>query len=345
MKEKEKGGNGKVLAVEMPRREVAVSDGKDEVFVVELGFSAAKWIRGDRKGRIDSAYLKTREDGEGRRWRGDRYIVGRKALSKPGSAYFRDEEELVEFYPLFAAACADKACITSGSHLAVGLPYDAWKVESAKKRQGQVNVIDALEKNLMNITVDDQEYTFSHVHVFPQGLGGVIAFLNERSDIRGMLLGIDIGFFTIIYTLYSRDEDEIIYGRTLYKKGVTDLAMNKLLPEIKKHFPSKPVTPIEMNLVMESRAVPKGFDQIDVGPEIDRAAAEYIEDLLKLIIGDLKEYTGFLTFNTVVFFGGGAKLIGKDTVTSSSREIVVMDDPEFANARGFKERIEKLIRR
>jgi len=64
------------------------------VFVCDLGFSALKWVYGEKKGRIISAYRRT-HDGQ--------ILVGDDALLTAGSSYLKTVEDLVHFYPTFAA--------------------------------------------------------------------------------------------------------------------------------------------------------------------------------------------------------------------------------------------------
>ena len=83
-----------------------------------------------------------------------------------------------------------------------------------------------------------------------------------------------------------------------------------------------------------------GFDRIDITPEIEETARAYVNDLLALVTGDLKAHGGIVAFDTVLFFGGGARLLtGK--IESSRVKVVVMEEPEFANAMGFRIKAEE----
>ena len=303
------------------------------MLVVDLGFSAAKWVYNNKKGRLKSAFRKTKKH-EGYLFKGSRYVLGEKALLETGSYYLRTVEELVKYYPLFTAYCAEKAGVKDDETLVVGLPYDFWESEAAKIKKGEKSVIDSLTKSLAAIQVNDRIYHFEKVYIYPQGLGGIRTFLDEYSETQGNILGIDIGFNSIIYALYSVDEKELINGKTIYKKGIHEMAVNYLLPEISEHIPGKTLTPIEINHIIESRHIQIAFERIDVGPEIDESASSYIKDILSFIIGDLKAHGGVITFTTVVFFGGGARLI-QDIITSSKVRVITLNEPEFANAVGF----------
>ena len=311
------------------------------MLVVDLGFSSAKWLYGDRKGTIRSCYRKTKSE-DGVSYRGDRYVVGSKALIETGSQYLRTVDELVEMYPLFVALCADKAGIDSDDVLVVGLPYDYWKEETLELKRGATSDLEALDRMLTSMTVNHKKYKFERVLIFPQGLGGVKKFLSQNSDVTGNILAIDIGFNTVIYTLYNTEEGEIIAGNTFYKKGLHDLAVNLLLPEIRRHVKGKTLTPIEIDYIMRTGYIQHGFDRIDVTPEITAAMKTYLINLLEFVIGDLKAHGGVITFETIVFFGGGSRLI-EGELTAEKVNIVTLQEPEFANCEGFKIRAEELI--
>ncbi|HWR57489.1 MAG TPA: ParM/StbA family protein [Thermodesulfovibrionales bacterium] len=307
--------------------------GKGEnMLVVDLGFSSAKFLCGDRKGSVKSCFRKTK-DPDGYTFRGDNFQIGERALIETGSHYLRTVEELMEFYPLFVAVAAKKIGATKKDTLVVGLPFDFWKSETSKEKHSLPNAITTLKNSLGLIKLNDEEVMFDEVLVFPQGLGGIKDYLSEN-DGGGNILAIDIGFNTVISTLYSCEEKEILIGRTYYKRGLHEMAVNLLMPEIARHINGKTLTPIEINHLVQTGSLQVGFDLIDIKPEIDAAASTYIHDLLGMVTGDLKAHGGVVVFNTVLLFGGGARLLnGK--LAAKKVKIAILSEPEFANARGF----------
>ena len=304
----------------------------DSIMVLDLGFSAAKFLCGNKTGIVKSCFRKIK-DGDGYRFGGDSYLVGEKALLTTGSHYLRTTDELVSYYPLFAGIAAEKLGISAAAALAIGLPFDLWKAESSREKRGAPNAIDRLKTSLKLIALNDKEFSFEEVHVFPQGLGGIKDFLANNSA-NGNILAIDIGFNTVISSLYSCNEKEILIGNVYYKKGLHDMSVNLLLPEIATHIGGKSLTPIEINHLVQSGNVQVGFDLIDIRPEIETAVRTYVTDLLNMILGDLKAHGGVISFDTVLFFGGGARLLdGK--LEAKKVKIVALPEPEFANSRGF----------
>lgn len=284
------------------------------VLVCDLGFSSAKWIYGERKGRIISAF----------RYDGDNLLIGEEALLSSGSSYLKTMEELGRYYPVFVEHCQQIAETSGELVLAVGLPYSYWLEQN--KPGGAV---PAIAKALSGGAI-------SEVDIFPQGLGGIRDYLdqaNERPD--GNVLGIDIGFNTVIVTLFSPARRQIIYGKTLNKRGVHQMATSFLLPRIKNLAPSGTFTPVEIAFLIEKGYLQYGFERHDVTREIHEAGVTYIEHILKDVQGELQAHVGMhADFNRVLLFGGGAALL-KDDFPAKNIEVVILPEPEFANARGF----------
>jgi hypothetical protein len=141
---------------------------------------------------------------------GESLILGDAALVLSAASYLKTIEELVRYYPVFVERCMCEAEVDDENiSLAVGLPYTYWQEQD--KPGG---IIPMLVKSLAGGAIKD-------VAVYPQGLGGIRDYLDnvvERNSEN--LLGIDIGFNTVIFTLFSPQKRNIIYGKTLNKRGV-----------------------------------------------------------------------------------------------------------------------------
>jgi len=288
------------------------------IFVVDLGFSAAKYKLGSKLGRVTSALRPI----------GDTYLLGPKALRDAGSSYLKTPEELVKYYPLFIDHVLAEAGVDAPVALSVGLPYGFWKHHAAKSA-GQQSAITELQQVLKKGNVQS-------VQVFPQGLGGVVTYLNGlKEQPKGNVLAVDLGFNTIIVTLYSPEEGETIWDATYYKKGVHDMVTHFLWPKIGHHLPGKDLSPVELTKVLENGYIQIGFEQIDVRSEISQSAQKYAEITLGNIVSDLQAHSGVeATFSEVLFFGGGARYL--PAIESGSITITTLPEPEFANARGFE---------
>jgi len=182
-----------------------------------------------------------------------------------------------------------------------------------------------------------KEMGYRDVFVLPQGLGGIKWFLKSNPDVKENILGIDIGFNTVIVVLYSAGEKEILISRTYYKKGIYDLTVSLLLPRIKKFVGDRTLTPIELNYLMEHKKLQIGFDVVDLVPEVEESVEDYVQDLISFIMNDIKSSFGVVPFSYAVFMGGGANWL-RGKVEGNKVKIVIPEEPEFANAYGFREK-------
>ncbi|MDK2812558.1 MAG: plasmid segregation protein ParM [Petrotoga sp.] len=288
-----------------------------EIVVVDGGFGWVKWLYGDKQGKFRSCYKKL----------GDNWIFGEKALLETGSRYLRTVDELVEMYPAIIREVERRAGVQERNICCVGLPLSVFEGNGFEE---YATVLDMRLKRL----------GYQDVYVLPQGLGGIKWFLKNRTDFEGNILGVDIGFNTVIVVLYSVKEREILIAKTYYKKGVYDLVVSLLLPRIRKFVGERTLTPIELNYLMEHRKLQIGFDVIDLSPEVEESVNEYVEDLLKFIVNDIKASVGVVPFEVVVFMGGGANWL-RDKVEAKKVEVVFLD--EYANAYGFREKVKEIL--
>lgn len=284
------------------------------VFVCDLGFSSLKWVYGEKRGRVVSAYRRNHEG----------LVVGEDALLTSGSSYLKTLEDLVHLYPDFVSEAATTAMVPTGTPLVVGLPYGAWVAEKDKG----VGIVKTLTKVLNASGWPD-------VRVLPQGLGGVRLFLSQNQEQTGNILAVDIGFNTVIFTLVDGASHSIVYGDTFYKRGVHQMATQLLFPTIRDLAPSRTFSPVEISYLIERGYVQYGFERHDITGEIEKAAKVYIDDVLRDISGELQAHLGLkASFETVLVFGGGAILI-RDIIQAKKVSVEILHEPEFANALGF----------
>lgn len=291
----------------------------EKVFVCDLGFSGAKCLFEGKRFRVRSAY----------RQAGESFVAGDEALRGIGASYIRSTEDLVWKYPHFVQHCMDKAGVKEPVDVVVGLPYGFW--DEQKKRPGQ-GMIASLSESLRSLPYANE------VVVLPQGLGGVRAYIDANPDAKGNVLAIDWGFNTVVFCIFSADEGEMIYGNTLYRRGVSQMVTEHLKPKIEHLTPAYSFTPIEICVLLENGSIQTGMDLFDIKPEIAVATQEYMNRLVEEITFELKAQLGpTARFDTVLLFGGGAHYVGEGLKEKGKNgiKVVVLEDPEFQNAIGF----------
>lgn len=302
----------------------AVIMGKNSVigkrFVCDLGFSSAKCLGDDiPRFRVLTVY---QERG------GQKTLIGTDALhSSGGVSYVRTPDQLVRYYPLFLEKCLDEAGIQNAVAVAVGLP--------AKFYEDQLSIVGGAIEQLAS-RLQELERVES-VIVLPQGMGGIRDFIfsDQNKKKKGLLLGIDFGHNTIIYTLYDGEQGKAVYTDTLYKRGISQMVEHYLMPKIRQHISGFAMNPVEISKLLEQGFLPVGTDRIDLKPEITTAANEYMDHIIAEIMEDIKgNISALRPIDTIVFFGGGAVFL-ENRVQSDKIDVVVLSDPEYANARGF----------
>lgn len=287
-------------------------------FVCELGFSYAKWLFEEKKGKVLSVFMQNA---------GGVPLIGKQALDRPGGvSYILNSEEMVNCYPWFLEKCLDDAGVEKDEHVrvAVGLPVEYWE------QQGEIEegAIDKLSKSLLSNRVKE-------VVVMPQGLGGVRDFLSTLKKMPdGYILGVDIGFNTVIYTIYDPTSQEMIANHTMWKRGVNQMVDQFLMPLIKQKISGKNITPPEVAFMMERGYYTDGFDKVDLKKQIKEASNSYRDNILKEILALVKDSISITNpLAQVIFFGGGSTYL--DDMSNYTVDVKVLPEPEFANARGF----------
>lgn len=298
-------------------------------FVCDMGFSSAKWMFGKKKGRVRTVY---KEHGEG-------LLIGEAALDSPGGvAFIRTADHLVKYYPAFLEKCLDEAGVKKPVSVAVGLPVQYWvdqgkiREKAAKEHRPSTDKITELERTLLSDRV-------KKVVVLPQGLGGIRSYLaTEGGTKTGLILGVDFGWNTLIYTLYDPQRspgDAVTSTTTHYKRGISQMVSHYLRPKIVDWVSGLAMTDVEVSEILESGFIRVGTDRHDIRPEIKAAAYEYASHILPEIVEDIKgDIRASRHMDTILFFGGGATYI-ENVITQRDVEVKVLPEPEFANARGF----------
>jgi plasmid segregation protein ParM len=99
--------------------------------------------------------------------------------------------------------------------------------------------------------------------------------------------------------------------------------------------PSGTFTPVEIAFLIEKGYLQYGFERHDVTRQIREASVAYVEHIIRDIQGELQAHVGMhADFDRVLLFGGGAAML-KEGFPVKNIEMVILSEPEYANARGF----------
>jgi len=165
--------------------------------------------------------------------------------------------------------------------------------------------------------------------VMPQGFGAYIDLIDTKPELtQEDILIVDIGFNTVDYILISNGKR--IKGNTIEKLGMTEAVniFRSLIPpsysQLQNYSPSR------LLQIFES---PKGEvlvmgSTLNLSSFREKAIIRYSE----LVLSRLKEEVGSLITEIpyILVVGGGAYY-----VKLPLRNVIIPDQPEYANARGF----------
>ena len=278
-----------------------------KILAVDGGFGFFKYLYDGQKGKIRSCFKR----------KGTGFVLGDEALMEVGVSHVRTVDELIRVYPIFVDHVKEITRANDPDVTVVGLPAGAY------------------ERKLSDLETTMEKAGHRNVLVLPQGLGGIRYFLSKHPVPSGNVLGVDIGFNTVIITLYSVDRQKILLNKTHFRKGVSDMISSFLLEKI-SHLIDRTPTLQELDLLLQKKRLQVGFDYVDLSSEIDECIYAYVDELSRFILDDLKGDTGMgVDFDHVVFFGGGANFLS-DMIESKRVKVHVLDEPEYANVRGFE---------
>jgi hypothetical protein len=300
---------------------------------VDLGFSSVKATDGEKMVKIPSAVRRVYESGE--IFDNQLFQVGEQAIGGHGAVAMRSLNDLIQFYPVFVGVVARELGMQGASKLVVGLPARAWEVAVEAKKNNLENLIDQISGVLRSFTFSGVTYTFDAVEVKPQCYAGLGLYLRERPKLKDRILTVDIGYNTRICVLWDPVKNKAIHTHTKYTGGVTTLAENFIRPIVNKYLPDMNFTASELCAVLESGHLQCGAVTHNLRPELDQAVQLFIVDLLKDMIRTITERCSTVTFRTVLFIGGGARLIQNINLEASNVNLEVSEHFEFANVKGF----------
>lgn len=177
---------------------------------------------------------------------------------------------------------------------------------------------------------------FARVTIFPQAAGAVYGAILDNIQkyfISGSYIGlVDIGFKTTDFITFIT-EDKLVIREDL--SGTINIGMAALKNAADKLFTQKTGSKLDipelMRLISAGKIFYKGRE-MDFSRELAAVKAEIsrvIKDRIKSVWGSKLDF-----FNTVFLAGGGAKEL-QSGLSDIYEKTVLVEDPQFANARGF----------
>ena len=245
------------------------------------------------------------------------YVFGTDAL-QPGSQLIHSQDDgwLLRYIPGLICAAANEAGIDLHDIdvISTGLPIQTWRQHK-----------DHLRETLRTIRCNGEVYHCG-VEVRPQGVGALGEYSRTAFAESGVV--IDIGGMSLLAVMFLNMKPIATNTRQYSRLGVLTgvaQAITPLLCEI--------ANGAKINEIRAMQAVrEKKFRQVDISAQVNTALSSYSERLIAEIKTDYREIIPEL--EQLVVCGGGAHIVGEALKREYPRT-VILDQPEFANVRGY----------
>lgn len=237
------------------------------------------------------------------------FWVGEDARFSAKRIEINEPEDIIYYYPLFRQKVLREFNLDNAL-IITGLPPSAFFDKNIDKG----NIQDKLLFQGMGILVDAR-----HSNLITHDDHSVII--------------IDIGFNTVDYLVVVKDENDKRWKR-VNLNSIYNLGVSEAVSMFRDKLPSdlsilKNWSKQKLIEIFEKKYVVIEGERIDLSSHIDFIMPDYTA----ILLARLKSEVGaeIAEVDKVVIAGGGAHLIDK----TLQRNIVIPDDPEFSNARGY----------
>lgn len=240
------------------------------------------------------------------------YVIGR---GKVDVDFNKINKELTKVCILYALA---RSSIDIEFDIVTGLPINQYKSQKDELK----NMLQQHRINTVYLEKVNRTIIINRVEVFPQGVGALYS-----TDYYGDLVLVDIGGRTIdiVYFRIVNGKRKIANKKTIYE-GTLNLYSN-VVDLIMRNYP------ISLNVEDGEKILKQGFEYYGIKQDISflkDTIKKYCENIIQTLLLDFPVGTV-----KVVLTGGGALLL-KGIIEKRIPNCTVMNNPQFANAIGFK---------
>ncbi|MEZ0536021.1 hypothetical protein ACAG39_02090 [Caldicellulosiruptoraceae bacterium PP1] len=264
------------------------------------------------------------------------YAIGEAALNSPNSsANFSEDRFTDEFSKILLLTALHALDIEEQNiELAIGLPIMLYSNYSDKVR----DYIEFAEETII-INNEVRRYKIDVCEVFPQGVGALFS-INDKIP-NGYISVIDVGFRTTDVLLVKYNKGDII-PLTEFSFSV-DEGTSRILTTLTKHIQHKyGIARNETNIldVFETGVVLVKGREKDITEARDEIVREVTESIINKIVTKWNDFVNDVV--RIYVAGGGAYMISPHLKVIGEMEIKIVDDPQFANAKGFLNMLESI---
>ena len=271
-------------------------------------------------------------------YNGKFYLIGEDAIGEAGIKYSLEIDFLIEYAPLFIHKAIEKAERLTGEtvdSISLGLPIAYYRPR----------MFD-LWRKVEGFVVDGRVYKFhSEINgekiraVHPQGGGILIDYIVKNNvDMAGAKdkgFVLDIGFNTVIVIAFGEKYTGVPENSKQYSQLGISRVINDLEQKIAINYGIDDKTKIEVAQILIAKQVKNYGKIINLESMINEVVENYIDNIMLRIQSDYEKK--FREIDKLIIAGGGAYYIKNSSRLFEKYKdiIVVIERPEFSNARGF----------
>lgn len=305
---------------------------------VDIGFGDTKYILWDEKNKkiikkdkfptaIEKVTIKAKDDKDVYNYGGkiSYYRVGERALRN--ASITRDMDYLVKFSPLIVYHILKTNGIPLENELKIRTGVSLFYYEQYKNPF----------KNALKEFVVNEKTIKSQIKLFAQGQGILYDYLSKNKENEdNEIVVIDIGYNTIDFLHFIKEREKntfIPFKENCFGINIgAFLAVNELKDYIEAIYDMN-LSEQKANEILRTNIANIKGEKIDLSDVIGEIKRSYTDKIINDII---KVRKGLInSVDKVVLGGGGAYFIDIDEVKKHNVNSLIVDEPDFANVRGY----------
>lgn len=303
-----------------------------EILSVDTGADQTKWYLPGKQGKFQSAVahpVSIMTSGLGIEEKkytcsGKTYVVGSSALNPLCKQdYTRDRSFFIRKVPFLVAKAADEAGIDLASvkTLVLGLSIINFR-ENSK----------ILQEMMSDVEINGIRYN-QRLVVIPQGVGALHAFAKEKHTNKNDIgLVIDVGSNTCLVIAHNKYHATPEGSREYTAMGISRAA-EMLSAQLREDYGLQCSLIETLEIMRNAVVVGVNGEYLDISNEIKHVLSSHAQTVVETLQTDFGQAIG--RYNHLILAGGGANLLKQHFPDQWSKKTIVVDDPEFANARGY----------
>jgi hypothetical protein len=192
---------------------------------------------------------------------------------------------------------------------------------------------EKFKQTLKEFVVDGNKIT-TQIGLFAQGQGILYDYLDKNDTDAEEIVVIDIGYNTIDFLHFINENGSYIpFKANCF--GIDEgayLAVSELKDFIEAEY-GITLTEQQTNKILNTKQIKVGGEISNLSEIVDEIKKSYTERIINDIVKVRKKLIS--SVDKIIFGGGGAYFLDLDELNKFHKGITIIDEPEFANVRGY----------